>query len=238
MVLLKEYIIPLPLSVDEYRVGQLWADNETRTREGNSELLLSESCMYDGENAEYKKIVVRNDARVPSFVRHLAPAGSLDVHQEVWDSYPKFKVLIKSGYPNKRFHISMKMICVPEDSGSKENIHNEPDYDKIEKVVIDIANDPVNKDKPEYDPQTFHSKKTGRGNLGLDWISESKSEQPIMCCYVLAEVKLQIPGLQGKLENMIQSSVRSILTDQNREIFCGIDNWYGLEISDIPKIGS
>jgi len=136
----------------------------------------------------------------------------------------------------------MKMASVPDDLGSKNNIHNVSDYDKIEKVVIDIANDPMNKNKPEWDPKSFISKKTGIGNLGPNWIDEAKkrsfSDVPIMCCYVLAEVKLQVPGMQGKLENMIQSSVQGIITDMNRQVFCTVDEWHDLKLEDIPEIGN
>ena len=59
------------------------------------------------------------------------------------------------------------------DRGDQDNVH-ELDNKKLKDravVNIDIANDPVDgKDyKPDEDPKTFKSEKTGRGPLSGDW---------------------------------------------------------------------
>jgi hypothetical protein len=43
---------------------------------------------------------------------------------------------------------------------------------KREVVIIDIANDPIDKKdyKPEEDPKQVRSEKTGRGPLDTDWL--------------------------------------------------------------------
>lgn len=237
MVVTKEYVIPLPMSVDEYNIGQLWIDAEARKKETNIEMITDEPCVFEDIEGRHTYKLTKNDSRVPSFVRYLAPSGSLDVYEEVWNSYPKCKATITNGLLKDRFHISMKIFYVPDDAGTTKNFYKLPNYDEIERVIIDIANDSVSNNKAETDPSRFVSEKTGRGKLGKNWIenlqSGEQTKYPYMCCYVQAEVQLKIPTLQAKIENMIQSSVRGILTNRNRELFCAIDKWYDLKPDEI-----
>ena len=96
--------------------------------------------------------------------------------------------------------------------------------------IIDIVKDPIaNGDyRTEEDPRLFHSEKTNRGPLGLNWRKEhmeiqscrenTKSRDPrsggskggeeggkktIMCSYKLCRVEFRYWGLQGKIERFI-----------------------------------
>lgn len=65
-----------------------------------------------------------------------------------------------------------------------------------EVVYIDIANDPIPSSdyKPDLDPTTFKSEKTGRGPLtGPKWWLNQK---PMMTCYKLVTVEFKWFGLQ------------------------------------------
>lgn len=57
--------------------------------------------------------------------------------------------------------------------------------------VISIRDDPIapEKYKPEEDPSTYHSEKTGRGPLAADWVSTSA---PLMCCYKICRVNVAV----------------------------------------------
>lgn len=86
--------------------------------------------------------------------------------------------------------------------------------------------------KKIYDPKSFKSVKTGRGPLTEGWIQHST---PIMCAYKLAEVKFQVWGFQTKVENIIFNNQKSILTNFHKQVFCMIDDWYGLTLQDIRR---
>jgi len=130
----------------------------------------------------------------------------------------------------------MNILFVPDDFGSLVNVHKLENYESVEKVFIDIANDPA-KCKPALNPKLVLSEKTGRGKLGPNWITESKEKDgPKMCCYISAEVFLQIPAMQSKVESIIQTSVRTILIERQREIFCSMDTWYDMDVESIPKL--
>lgn len=135
-----------------------------------------------------------------------------------------------------KFHIDITSLHVA-DNGTSENVFELPPEKlaKREVVYIDIVNDPVaSADYSEAeDPTKFLSEKTGRGQLKPDWKSNT---QPMMCCYKLVTVEFKWFGLQGKVEKFIQTSERRLFTKFHREIFCWIDQWYGLTMADIRKI--
>ena len=103
----------------------------------------------------------------------VAPKGSLEIHEEAWNAYPYCKtVLSNPGYMKDNFYIIVETYHLP-DRGDQANVHELEDK-KLKKrsvVRIDIANDPVASAdyKPDQDPKTFKSEKTGRGPLTGEW---------------------------------------------------------------------
>lgn len=92
MVLIKEYRVILPVSVEEYQVGQLYSvaeasKNETGGGEG-VEVLVNEPYERDGERGQYTHKIYHLQSKVPTFVRMLAPEGALNIHEKAWNAYP------------------------------------------------------------------------------------------------------------------------------------------------------
>lgn len=57
-----------------------------------------------------------------------------------------------------------------------------------------------------------------------------------MCAYKLCSVEFKWFGLSGKVEKFIQNAEKRLFTKFHRQIFCWIDNWYGLTMNDIREI--
>ena len=97
-----------------------------------------------------------------------APKGSLEIHEEAWNAYPYCKTVYMKG----NLYITVETYHLP-DRGNQDNVHElqEKKLKKRSVVHIDIANDPVASAdfKPDEDPKTFKSCKTGRGPLTRDW---------------------------------------------------------------------
>ena len=102
-------------------------------------------------------------------------------------------------------------------------------------ITIDIVNDTVEaRDyKPEWDPKLVGSAKAGRGPLKPDW---KETSQPIMCAYKLVTCEFKWWGLQGRVEQMIMKAERRVFTGFHRQVFCWLDEWYGLTMEDIRRI--
>ena len=159
MVLIKEFRITLPMSVEEYNIGQLYnvaevSRNETGGGEG-VEVLKNEPFenvpLLGGRfsTGQYTKKIYHLASKVPFLVRSLAqslaPSGSLEVHEEAWNAYPYCKtVLTNPGYMKENFVIKIESFYKPS-RGEEVNVHElTPEVLKqVEVIQIDIAKDEV-----------------------------------------------------------------------------------------------
>lgn len=246
MVLLKEYRVILPVSVEEYQVGQLYSvaeasKNETGGGEG-VEVLVNEPYEKDGEKGQYTHKIYHLQSKVPTFVRMLAPEGALNIHEKAWNAYPYCRTVITNEYMKEDFLIKIETWHKP-DLGTLENVHKlEPEaWKHVEVVYIDIADrsQVLSKDyKAEEDPAKFKSIKTGRGPLGPNWKQElvNQKDCPYMCAYKLVTVKFKWWGLQNKVENFIHKQERRLFTNFHRQLFCWLDKWVDLTMDDIRRM--
>ncbi|KAL0965742.1 hypothetical protein UPYG_G00285120 [Umbra pygmaea] len=251
MVLIKEYRVILPISVQEYQVGQLFtvaeaSKNETGGGEG-IEVLINEPYEEDGEKGQYTHKVYHLKSKVPGWLRYIAPEGALVFHEKAWNAYPYCRTGestfdTSNEYMKDDFLIKIETWHKP-DMGTLENVHDldGPTWKTVEVVPIDIAD----KDavahadyKPEEDPALFKSTKTGRGPLSADWTNDlmNKPDCPKMCAYKLVTVKFKWWGLQTKVENFIHKQEKRIFTNFHRQLFCWIDNWVELTMADIRRM--
>ncbi|XP_030004723.1 phosphatidylinositol transfer protein beta isoform isoform X1 [Sphaeramia orbicularis] len=244
MVLIKEYRVVLPVSVEEYQVGQLYSvaeasKNETGGGEG-IEVLKNEPYEKDGEKGQYTHKIYHLKSKVPGYVKMIAPEGALVFHEKAWNAYPYCRTIVTNEYMKDDFMIKIETWHKP-DMGTIENVHDldEQTWSTVEVVPIDIASkeEVAGGDyKPEEDPALFHSAKTDRGPLGPDWKNELKTDCPYMCAYKLVTVKFRWWGLQTKVENFIHRQEKRIFTNFHRQLFCWIDKWFGLTMEDIRRM--
>ncbi|XP_044057840.1 phosphatidylinositol transfer protein beta isoform-like [Siniperca chuatsi] len=242
-MLIKEFRIVLPISVEEYQVGQLFAVAEASKSETGGgegvEVLVNEPYEKDGEKGQYTHKIYHLKSKVPGIIRVLAPKGSLMVHEKAWNAYPYCRTILTNEYMNEKFMIKIETWHKP-DMGDQDNVHglDKSTWEKTEIVDIDIADRSCISPKdynPDHDPAIFKSVKTGRGPLGPDWKKELANNPncPHMCAYKLATVEFKWLGLQGKVESLIQKVERRVFTHFHRQLFCWIDKWIDLSMDDI-----
>ncbi|XP_067083887.1 phosphatidylinositol transfer protein beta isoform isoform X1 [Osmerus mordax] len=243
MVLIREYRVVLPCTVEEYQVGQLFSvaeasKNETGGGEG-IEVLKNEPYEKEGEKGQYTHKIYHLKSKVPAFVRMIAPEGSLVFHEKAWNAYPYCRTIVTNEYMKDDFFIKIETWHKP-DLGTLENVHklDPATWKSVEVVPIDIADgEQVSPEdyKQEEDPALFKSSKTGRGPLGPNWKKELavKTDCPRMCAYKLVTVKFKWWGLQTKVESFIHKQEKRIFTNFHRQLFCWIDSWVELTMEDI-----
>ncbi|KAM9318626.1 phosphatidylinositol transfer protein alpha isoform-like [Pholidichthys leucotaenia] len=197
-MLIKEYRVVLPISVEEYQVGQLYtvieaSKNETGGGDG-VEVLTNEPYEKDGEKGQYTLKKYHLQHKVPAFIRLLAPPGALEVTEEAWNAYPycrtsefqstvyvhmtssklTLQTVLTNDYMKDKFMIKIETWHKP-DMGEECNVHHicESDWQKAEVVHVDIADKSLVKNyKTETDPAVFTPKKDNtknRGPLKCDW---------------------------------------------------------------------
>lgn len=137
----------------------------------------------------------------------------------------------------ERFSITVETTHVDDDLGEHENVFDlDPERLKKRSVrYVDIATErlPSEHANPEYEPASYSSEKTGRGPLLPDW---EKCTRPIMCCYKLVTIRMQIFALQGRLESWILGAQHSYFVKFYKKVFCLLDQWYGLNMDDIRRM--
>ncbi|KAG1957539.1 phosphatidylinositol transfer protein beta isoform-like [Pimephales promelas] len=246
MVLIKEYHIVLPCTVEEYQVGQLYSvaeasKNETGGGEG-IEILKNEPYEKDGEKGQYTHKIYHLKSKVPGFVKVIAPEGSLVFHEKAWNAYPYCRTIVTNEYMKDDFFIKIETWHKP-DLGTLENVHklDSSKWKSVEVTPIDIADkEQVSPGdyKVDEDPAIFKSVKTGRGPLGPNWMNElvNNPDCPRMCAYKLVTVKFKWWGLQNRIESFLHKQEKRIFTNFHRQLFCWIDKWVELNMEDIRRM--
>ncbi|XP_064816725.1 phosphatidylinositol transfer protein alpha isoform-like, partial [Oncorhynchus masou masou] len=127
-----------------YQVGQLYSvaeasKNETGGGEG-VEVLKNEPYEKDGEKGQYTHKIYHLQSKVPSFVRMLAPASALNIHEKAWNAYPYCRTVITNEYMKDNFLIKIET-WHKTDLGHQENVHglDADTWKKVDVVHIDIA---------------------------------------------------------------------------------------------------
>ncbi|XP_061459235.1 membrane-associated phosphatidylinositol transfer protein 2 isoform X3 [Rhineura floridana] len=247
-MLIKEYRIPLPMSVDEYRIAQLYMiqkkSREETCGEGSGVEILENRPYRDGPggNGQYTHKVYHIGMHIPSWFRSILPKAALRVEEESWNAYPYTRTRYTCPFVEK-FSIDIETYYIT-DSGEQANVFNLSPAEKRQTVLdpIDIVKDPIppHEYKSEEDPRLYKSVKTTRGPLSEDWIKEHKNNPgryPIMCAYKLCKVEFRYWGMQSKIERFIHDvGLRKVMVRAHRQAWCWQDEWYGLTIEDIRQL--
>ena len=88
----------------------------------------------------------------------------------------------------------------------------------------------------EEDPTKFRSEKAGRGPIppvGNWW---ETFPEPMMCCYKLVRFNVNLWVGQGKLEGYFMSEENRLFNRLHKQLFCWMDQWYGLTMEDIRRL--
>ncbi len=242
-MLIHEFRIPMPLTLQEYRIGQLYSTMRASLEEtGGGEgvkIAKNEPYTKGQEKGQYTKKLYFLKSKVPAILRPFAPKGSTELHEESWNSFPTGKTVINNpGYMKDNFWIQILTHVLENDKGTTNNIFDldKAELEKREVVMIDIANDKVkDSDYDEStDPAKFKAKgKKPKGPLGENWIQQTNS---VITVYKLVKCKFKWWGLQARVEQGIMDSDHRFFTIFHRKIFCWYDEYYDKTLEDIRKI--
>ncbi|XP_021113246.1 membrane-associated phosphatidylinositol transfer protein 2 isoform X3 [Heterocephalus glaber] len=245
-MIIKEYRIPLPMTVEEYRIAQLYmiqkkSRNETYG-EGSGVEILENRPYTDGPggSGQYTHKVYHVGMHIPGWFRSILPKAALRVVEESWNAYPYTRTRFTCPFVEK-FSIDIETFY-KTDAGDSPDVFSLSPGEKSQLMTdtIDIVKDPVppNEYKMEEDPKLFQSAKTHRGPLSDHWIEESKKQLlPVMCAYKLCKVEFRYWGMQSKIERFIHDTgLRRVMVRAHRQAWCWQDEWYGLSMENIREL--
>jgi len=244
---IKEYRIPLPMSVDEYKVAQLYMIQKKSLQESTgsgSAVEIIENKPYEngpGGSGQYTKKIFHIGSHLPAWLKSLLPKTALRVEEEAWNAYPYTKTRHTCPFIEK-FFIDIETYYLP-DNGQTENIFklSSSERKNAEIDLIDPIKDtfPAKDYKKEEDPHIYVSSKTGRGPLADDWLAEYNDDsclKPVMCAYKLIRVEFKYWGMQSKIESFIQNGIRNPMLVGHRQAWAWQDEWHGLTMDDIREL--
>uniref|UniRef100_S4RDD5 Phosphatidylinositol transfer protein N-terminal domain-containing protein n=1 Tax=Petromyzon marinus TaxID=7757 RepID=S4RDD5_PETMA len=214
-MLIKEYRIPLPMSVEEYRIAQLYMiqkkSRDETSGEGSGVEILENRPYEDGPGGtgQYTHKLYHIGMHIPGWFRAILPKAALRVEEQSWNAYPYTRTRYTCPFVEK-FSIDIET-HYQQDGGDQLNVFNLGAAEKRQCSVgagpvadtIDIVRDPMAPHEyvVDEDPRVYRSERTGRGPLGDDWASLNPS--PIMCAYKLCKVEFRYWGMQSKIERFI-----------------------------------
>uniref|UniRef100_A0A8C7CU83 Phosphatidylinositol transfer protein membrane associated 2 n=1 Tax=Oncorhynchus kisutch TaxID=8019 RepID=A0A8C7CU83_ONCKI len=247
-MLIKEYRIPMPMSVDEYRIAQLYMiqkkSRDETCGEGSGVEILENKPYENGPGGigQYTHKVYHIGMHIPSWFRSILPKAALRVEEESWNAYPYTRTRYTCPFVEK-FSIDIETYYKP-DTGNQPDVFNMSPAEKRLSLAdpIDIVKDPITPHEylQEEDPRIYTSDKTKRGPLQEDWIEEynnNPGKTPIMCAYKLCKVEFRYWGMQSKIERFIHDvGLRKVMVRAHRQAWCWQDEWYGLTIEDIRQL--
>jgi len=234
-MLVKEYRIPLPLTVEEYRIAQLYMIAKKSRQETTShsaaateeksgvEILVNEPYSNgpgpanDGNGCgQFTHKVYHIGSHLPGWFKALLPKSALTVEEKAWNAYPYTKTVFSCPFVEK-FSLEIETYYTP-DGGEQENVFNLKGSDLSGRVtdLIDVVKDQQQNYVPEEDPTVFVSEKTARGPLDENWLEEYSAAcvgkkmptadgRAIMCAYKLCKVEFRYWGMQAKIEQFIHN---------------------------------
>ncbi|KAM0996481.1 hypothetical protein ACFX13_006537 [Malus domestica] len=243
MVLMKEFRIVMPVSLEEYQVAQTYMvmkmqKQNTTSTEG---VEIVESRPFEDDvfgKGHYSSKIYRLQSKAPGWLTTFAPAEALIMQEEAWNAYPR----CKTGFPScpyfTKFQLTVETVH-RADKGDSDNVHglSKAQLATRDVEIVDIASSA--RDYWSYivgtnntDLSQFTSAKTGRGPLLEGW--QDKSD-PVMTAYKLVTIDAPYWGFGNKLEQALLLGERALFLESHRNCFSWIDEWFGMTVEQIHE---
>ncbi|KOB72915.1 Protein retinal degeneration B [Operophtera brumata] len=255
-MLIKEYRIPLPLTVEEYRIAQLYMiakkSRDESSGEGSGvEIIVNEPYEQGpGGKGQYTQKIYHVGSHLPGWFKSLLPKSALTVSEEAWNAYPYTKTRYTCPFVEK-FSLEIETYYYA-DNGHQDNVFQLTGSEYKNRIVdvIDVVKDQLYGADyvKEEDPTLFASQACNRGPLPDNWLDEywrdvqgksqpTPSGKSLMCAYKLCKVEFRYWGMQTKLEKFIHDvALRKTMLRAHRQAWAWQDEWHGLKMEDIREI--
>ncbi|XP_053375025.1 protein retinal degeneration B-like isoform X3 [Mercenaria mercenaria] len=250
-MLVKEYRISLPMSVEEYRIAQLYMIQRKSREESHGagsgvEIITNQPYTEGpGGSGQYTYKIYHIGSHLPGWFRAILPKSALRVEEEAWNAYPYTKTRYRCPFVEK-FVLEVETRYL-NDGGDLENIFGLSPSEMKERTLdyIDIVKDSISSGdyRREEDPKIFQSKTTKRGPLNDNWreeysrASKVDPDKKIMTAYKLCRVEFKYWGMQTKIERFIHDiGLRKTMLRAHRQAWCWQDEYHGLKLEDIRKL--
>eukprot|EP00123_Amoebidium_parasiticum_P003303 comp14595_c0_seq1/m.10871 comp14595_c0_seq1/g.10871 ORF comp14595_c0_seq1/g.10871 comp14595_c0_seq1/m.10871 type:complete len:1074 (-) comp14595_c0_seq1:369-3590(-) len=238
---IKEFRIPMPLSVEEYRVAQRYMIAKKSLEEsskGDGGVEIVENKPYTdgpgGTSGQYTKKIYHVGSHLPAWMKSVIPKSALSVYEEAWNAYPY--TLTKYQIPMmEKFNLEIETVYKPDNGNGHANVFQlrGSDLSRREVEHVNLLDEPYT-GNPAENPRTYVSSRTGRGPLQTGW---ENNHDPIMCSYKLIRIEFKYWGLQSRIEHYIADvGLRRFVLSGHQQAWAWQDEWISLTMDDVLKM--
>jgi hypothetical protein len=233
----KIYITVLPMTPDEYAVGQLYTVDSMTAADPNErfrvEVVESMNVVDEtlGKAHKTKKVMHLGD-KIPGFLRKLIPPDACIMEEASLNTFRRCRTRYRNRYFNHEtfnmeFHtVVSKFEAMDQDSFEYDTAGIERSVQHLHEEVVDSM----------YDPTVFYHEETQRGRLGKNWIDEYRDRNRPMVM-VQRHITVDVNSVvMGWVAGEVEKAMRNIIRSAQQRIFCTMDKWYGKSIEDVQKI--
>ncbi len=233
-MILKEFQMPLPFTVEEYYIGALYmcarGMAEDSTKDDGIEVLENIECEKDGRKGRYTRKMFHIRSYLPRYLQAVTPHGLFNMLETSTNMYPVMTTVYHASLLGDRFVLEIKSNHVVGDCDQRNALRmSKKDLKRREIDVIDIVKDVLDEqnDEPDFHPSCQPVP------LKDDWRDTSN---PMMTAYKSVKVKLAIPGIQGRAERFIVDLVRQVFLKYHRKCYAWAPIWRELTLEQIREI--
>ncbi|XP_028971883.1 cytoplasmic phosphatidylinositol transfer protein 1b isoform X2 [Esox lucius] len=262
-MLVKEYRICMPLTVEEYKIGQLYMITKHSSEESEGgegvEVVRNEQDVHPkhgpGQVTE-KRIYL--SSKLPSWVRTFVPR-IFYVTEKAWNFYPYTLTGLTTRPPRARlshlvqsvhlirvylfseYSVSMLpkfSVCIEtrfeNNNGDNNNVFGDTPTPPESVKHLDILVDPI-PDKHYKETEDLSHWVSAKTGRGPLVEGWRECTTPIMCSYKRVQCSFEVYGLQGRTEDFLHRNIQDILLVGHRQAVAWTDEWHGMNLEDVRK---
>ncbi|ELA46375.1 hypothetical protein VCUG_02139 [Vavraia culicis subsp. floridensis] len=233
----REYQIPLPFTIKDYRVAQLYTVAMISANEatGDTSIKIAENKDIHDEKygaCRYTEKIFYLNSKVPRAIRAVVPKKALIVEEKAFNAFPTCHTFYTNqAFSTDTFSASVVSTHVNNELTLKNALNIDCAlYDKTKVKVIDVCCNIVN---PQYDPTNTPLKINDGCPLKPEWYKNPSYD--VMMSYKFVTLKFDCFGL-GWLVHEIEKQIDKIFTSSHQQMVCTMDEWHGKSIEDIREL--
>lgn len=250
----REYIIPLPITPDQYKIAQLYTVAKVSLQESTGDTSIQIDKNEDKNDEKYGKCrytekIFYLNSKVPGVIRAIVPSKALILEEKAFNSFPICHTFYKNRYfgideffssviSNHKIKNSFSEYELPSNypknlkNSGRENIYEKifvknEDFEKSKFIMMDICENIQNK---KFNPNNME---VNGINLKPKWFEETDKQH--MVCQKFVTVKLNKFLLSGFV-NLIADHVDKLFLSAHQQMICTYDEWKDLTLEDIRNL--
>ncbi|OSX68461.1 hypothetical protein BU14_2761s0001 [Porphyra umbilicalis] len=252
-MLIKEYRLLLPMTLEEYQVAQLYmvakSSGEETSKTAGEGIVIHTNEPYTPDNnpyglppgGQYTHKTLHFASRLPRWLFSILPTTATMLTEQSWNAYPSCVTQYTNAYLGDALHLTVTSAHAA-DRGTQPNATGLGAADLAVRQV-DYINIACGADADAAAARAYVSGTGGgraaaagvrRGPLRPRWFAEGDGGGVCMCAYKVVKLRFKVFGLQTRAESWGHYyGFRAAFAGYHRKLWMWLDEWWGLSVADV-----